>query len=523
MKAPLAAAALLVALALLAAPGATQPAKAPARGPAAFALVVAQVPAGTLPEGEGGSLRAPSLGEGGRLVLVSPAGRTRVLTAGFASAADPEVSFDGRSLLFAGRQADSDPWCVWEMELEGAAKPRKVTCGAAGARQPIYQPTIYTITPKSVEPWVQVAFVGENPGERNEAGTAANTSLWSCKTDGTALRRLTHNLSNDVDPVILPDGRMVYAGWLPTSEKGGPEGRVPLLGVNLDGTDYQAYAGDQGLRVKQGPTSTTGGLVVFVEAESLAADGGGRLAAVERARPLHTHRSLTGDVDGVFRAPSALPDGRVLVSWRPAEGGIWGVYRFDPATGAREKAFADPRWHSIAARPVAPRPVPDARSSVVREGDPTGQLYSIDVGITEPGRELPKGAAKTLRVVEGVPASREKPASRRLLGDVELAADGSYQVTIPANTPVQLELLDAGGQPLRRSTWLWVRNHDSQGCVGCHEDPERVPPNRLPEALKVPAPVLTPPAEQRAPLADAGLPTEEAVRAYVATMAGERR
>jgi hypothetical protein len=213
----------------------------------------------------------------------------------------------------------------------------------------------------------------------------------------------------------------------------------------------------------------------------------------------------------------------VLVAWRPAEGGIWGVYRFDPATGAREKAFADPAWHSIAAKPAAPRPVPDARSSVVREDDPNGQLYSIDVGITEPGRELPKGAAKTLRVVEGVPASREKPASRRRLGDVPIASDGSYQVTIPANTPVQLELLDAGGQTLRRSTWLWVRNHDSQGCVGCHEDPERVPPNRLPEALKTPAPVLTPPVEQREPLADAGAPTEAAVRAYVATMAGAQR
>ena len=99
------------------------------------------------------------------------------------------------------------------MNADGTAA-RKITCGAAGARQPIYQSTIYTITPTDVEPWVQIAFVGANPGERNEAGVAPNTSLWSCKTDGTALRRLTFNLSNDMDPVILPDGRMVYAGWL---------------------------------------------------------------------------------------------------------------------------------------------------------------------------------------------------------------------------------------------------------------------------------------------------------------------
>jgi Tol biopolymer transport system component len=494
----------------------------PAARPAAAPMVVAQVPASALPSDGGGSLRAPSLGEGGRLVLVSPSGKTRVLTHGFASAAEPEVSFDGKSLLFAGRKAQGDPWCVWEMPLAVKGAARKVTCGAAGARQPVYQSTIYTITPKSVEPWVQVAFVGENPGERNESGSAANTSLWSAKLDGSALRRLTYNLSNDVDPVILPDGRMVYAAWLRASAKGGPEGRVPLVGVNLDGTDYQLYAGDQGLRVKQAPTPTASGLVVFVEADRIAADGGGRLAAVEQVRPLHTYRSLTGDADGLFRAPSALPDGRVLVSWRPAEGGVWGVYRFDPASGAREKAFADPAWHSIAAKVAAPRPVPDARSSVVREDDRTGKLYTIDVNITEPGREMPAGAAKTLRVVEGVPAGEGRPASRRLLGDAKIASDGSYQVTVPANTPVQLQVLDADGRTLRASSWLWVRPHAAQGCVGCHEDPERVPPNRMPEALTSEAPVLTPPVEERKPLADSGAPAA-AVRAYVATLAGAQR
>jgi hypothetical protein len=159
----------------------------------------------------------------------------------------------------------------------------------------------------------------------------------------------------------------------------------------------------------------------------------------------------------------------------------------------------------------------------VREDDPNGQFYTIDVNITEPGREMPAGAAKTLRVVEGVPSAVGKPASRRLLGDVPIAPDGSYQVTVPANTPVQLHVLDAAGRTLRASTWLWVRNHDAQGCVGCHEDPERVPPNRLPEALKTTAPVLTPPVEERKPLAGFEGPAEAAVRAYVASLAGAQR
>jgi len=461
--------------------------------------------------------QAPVEGEGARLVLVPPNGKPRVLTASFHSAADPEVSFDGKSILFAGKKAASAPWCVFEMKADGTAA-RQITCGEAGARQPVYQSTIYTITPTNVEPWVQVAFVGENPGERNEAGVEPNTSLWSCKTDGTALRRLTYNLSNDRDPAILPDGRMVYAGWLRSPGRE-PADRVALLGVNEDGTDYQTYAGDQGLRAKRMPAPTAKGLVVFVEADGIEGDGAGRLASVSQVRPLHSYRSLTAVGDGLFRAPSPLPDGRVLVAWRPASGAEpFAIHRFDPATGAREKAFGETGWHSVQARVLAPRPMPDARSSVVRDDDPEGNLYTIDVGIQAPGQALPKGAAKTLRVVEGVPARADRPVVRRLLGEVPIADDGSYQVQVPANTPVQLELLDASGTALRTSAWLWVRNHAAQGCVGCHEDPERTPPNRLMKALSAPAPVLNPPPEKRRTLTDAGdasRPSAADVRAFV--------
>jgi hypothetical protein len=45
----------------------------------------------------------------------------------------------------------------------------------------------------------------------------------------------------------------------------------------------------------------------------------------------------------------------------------------------------------------------------------------------------------------------------------------------------------------------------------------------MPEALTTEAPVLTPPVEERKPLADSGAPAEAAVRAYVATLAGAQR
>jgi len=102
-----------------------------------------------------------------------------------------------------------------------------------------------------------------------------------------------------------------------------------------------------------------------------------------------------------------------------------------------------------------------------------------------------------LRIVEGVPAAESKAVARRLLGSIPLADDGSFQVQVPANTPLQLQLLDQDGLALRSSAWIWVRNHAAQGCVGCHEDPERTPPNRFVKALQSPAPVLNLPPEKR--------------------------
>ena len=96
-----------------------------------------------------------------------------------------------------------------------------------------------------------------------------------------------------------------------------------------------------------------------------------------------------------------------------------------------------------------------------------------------------------------MPARDGQPARKRLLGELPLAEDGSYQVQLPANTPVQLQLVDADGLALRSSAWLWVRNHDAQGCVGCHEDRERTPPNRLVKALQAAAPVLDLPPDKR--------------------------
>ena len=503
-------------------------------------FVVTQFRAGTELERHGstsGGMLRLNMGDGARVLIVFPDGTTRVLSRGFHSASDPDVSFDGRRLLFAGKRTAQDPWNIYEAAIDGS-DVRQITRGLGDCRSPGYQSTYYEITED--QPWHQVTFVRTDPAVVNEYGGPPVSSLYSCKLDGSWLRRLTYNLSSDFDPSIAWDGRLLYASWQRSGFEHGLLGRVRLLGVNTDGADCAALVGDNGKRVQHMPCTTTGGLAVFVEADRVPWDGSGSLACVQLRRPLHTYRPLTRQSDGLFHSPSPLPDGRILVSRRPADGSAThGVFRFDPISRRLERIYDDPHYHDVQARLLAPRAEPDGRSSSMDPSDPRGKVYCLDVYTSDlKGRHrMALGTIKKVRLIEGIPRPAraaggdppgERPggpapgpgspgsaggtaqlASRRILGEVPIQEDfedrggkkvlsaGSFNVEVPANTPIQLQLLDEHGMAMRSCTWVWVRNHQAQGCIGCHEDGELTPTNWQVAALWKPSVRVCPPPEHR--------------------------
>jgi hypothetical protein len=272
--------------------------------------------------------------------------------------------------------------------------------------------------------------------------------------------------------------------------------------MNLDGTDYATFAGNQGRRIQHMPCLTTAGLLLCVEADNVAADGSGTLGSVSMRRPLHSYHPLTASGGGLFHSPSPLPDGSVLVSWRSgAAGETHGVYRFDLAARTTVRIYDDPRYDEIQAQVVRPRREPDGRSSVVRASDPHGEFYCLDAYTSD--QALAPGSLKWVRVWEGRAKQKSAPEgpdglpgiTRRILGEVPVEPDGSFALKVPANTPIQLQLLDAQGNVLRSCRWIWARNREPRGCIGCHEDGERTPENRFVDAMKLPSPLLESPAK----------------------------
>ena len=84
-----------------------------------------------------------------------------------------------------------------------------------------------------------------------------------------------------------------------------------------------------------------------------------------------------------------------------------------------------------------------------------------------------------------------------MLGEVPVEKDGSVFVQVPANIPIQLQLVDSDGMALKSCSWIWVKNREPRGCIGCHEDGELTPPNQLVSAVEKPPYNLTLPPTRR--------------------------
>jgi len=77
---------------------------------------------------------------------------------------------------------------------------------------------------------------------------------------------------------------------------------------------------------------------------------------------------------------------------------------------------------------------------------------------------------------------------RRILGTAPIEKDGSFHVRVPAEIPVNFQLLDENYMAIKKQeAWTWVMGNENRGCIGCHEDRELSPPNILVDAVTKPA------------------------------------
>jgi hypothetical protein len=434
--------------------------------------------------------------KGNRIVVLAPDGSSTVLTAEFAAASDPSVSFDGKRILFAGKRAPQDKWDVWEMDIDGKNK-QQITKNSGDCREPKYLP-MSSITPPDFKDKVRwITFTSNAAGTYQEGSAVPATSLYATNLEPTPDRgfvtwRTTFNLPSDFSPTVLQDGRILFTSRQKYADN--PE-KYPLLAANWDGTGLNLFCGSgQGALLKTMPCEMPDHTLVFVESANLN-DSGGQLARVYFRRPLHSYEALSRG-SGRYLFPHPSPDGRLLVSYSSGKDS-YGIYFFDFEKGVpSEKVFDDSKWEDIDAQPLVSRPEPTGLISAVVDALNWGQLHCLSVYDSDKPQvqQIKKGEVKKVRFVEGIPAlaggekgpSKQNPvAGTRLIGEAPVEADGSFFVQVPADTPFIIQLLDDKGTVLQTMPrWMWVRRGTSRGCIGCHENKELAPENRVSDAVR---------------------------------------
>ena len=95
--------------------------------------------------------------------------------------------------------------------------------------------------------------------------------------------------------------------------------------------------------------------------------------------------------------------------------------------------------------------------------------------------------------------SKSVPAARRIevmgvdttYGIVEVEDDGSFQLRVLSDKPFRIRTINEEGKTIDGPcSWLWLRPNERRGCIGCHEDPELVPVNRVSLAVKKPPAII---------------------------------
>jgi len=373
----------------------------------------------------------------GAAVRVVAEGNARNLAPGFFASADPEVSFDGQRVLFAGKQQRDDRWQIWEAQVTGG-EPRRISAPPEDAIRPLYLPDNKIVYARKLADGYQLEVLPLAGGQP---------------------LRITYAPGNWLPCDVLHDGRVLYEGPHPSPDSATHD----LYTVYPDGSGVETYRCDHGVS-RQAGRQLASRDIVFVTGEGFARFTSAQ-ATLVTAVPAH---------GGEFTGPMAeASPGEWLVSFRPKANAPYAIYTLNPADGA---------LHKISDRPGVQPVMLAARETPLRF--PSGlhdwafaNVLCLNAYTSK--HAIAEGSIRSLRLYtqggDGQPA---------LLGETAVESDGSFFLRVPGERPLRIELRDRSGRVIEAEHgWFWMRRGEQRVCVGCHAGPERAPENAVPKVL----------------------------------------
>jgi hypothetical protein len=394
------------------------------------------------------------------------AGEVRVLLdAEGGSIRDPQVHYDGRTVLFSYRRAQTDHYNLYEIQVDGTGL-RQVTRGPYDDYEATYLPSgdITFISTRSKR-WVGCW--------KTQVGT-----LFRCDRNGKNIRPLSFNLEHDNTPAVLPDGRILFTRWEYVDRS--QVGYHQLWTMNPDGTGVMTYFGNQEhypLLIDAKPIPGSDELLLIDSPGHGRSDHRGFISTITAKYgpdDKRGYRRLTNKP--AFNDPAPINRRSfVAASYKQL---VFGDHSGDLVPILTYKGKAD--IHEPV--PVMVRPREKILADRTDDSQTTGQMVLADVYSGRNMEGVQPGQIKKLLILEVLP----KPVNfsggmdltswlgtfllERVLGTVPVEEDGSAYFEVPAGRPVFFVALDANDLSVKRmQSFTNVMPGEVLGCVGCHE------------------------------------------------------
>ena len=391
---------------------------------------------------------------GAQLLLIH-SGKAEPLVPDFAASTDASVSFDGGSVLFAGKKTAGDPWQIWELALADR-QLRQVVTSSTDSISPLYLPgwrVVYSLrTPQGFQMQSARLMQSKTFDEVEPAGTKS-------------IFPLTYTSASAIPADVLADGRILFEAGFPLGEGATPE----MFLVYSDGSGVESYRCDHpanAVTARWGGRQLRSGDVVFTHGSSLS-----------RFTSALAHEERVSVPRGNYAGGIAeTANGDWLVSVRNSATAMFALKSWKPGSPAMRTVLARSDVHLVEPVVVAPRERPRRHPSALHEWD-YANLLALDARVSREGAL--KGAPAMVRL-----ETQDAAGHAVAMGTAPVEQDGSFFVKTPADRAIRFVLLDAKGGVLRQEHgWFWIRSGEQRICVGCHAGPEHAAENRVPDVL----------------------------------------
>lgn len=203
---------------------------------------------------------ARAIGEGGDLIIrekSSPSSSeynvTTQFTQGRGDVSDPEVSYDGKKIVFAmicpqsntstidGQRACTGKWNIWEYDMSRAARVdqgtfRRITNSTDFHDvDPAYLPAGrgFVFSSDRQAKSYTIPVLGRNYYALDEYEREQVLNLHTMDNDGNNIEQISFNMSHDRNPVVRMDGDIMFSRW----DHIGDRNHFVIFRVKPDGAD----------------------------------------------------------------------------------------------------------------------------------------------------------------------------------------------------------------------------------------------------------------------------------------------